>query len=182
MKMKSAIVMLTVFSLLLGITAFAAKEPGDVPAPTDLTATINPYDPGLPEVPASITFDWVDASGQAEKYSLDVCGVVLVDGTVGGVPTADIEVEWCASFGTSDWNPDAMSDPTITIPLEDLHDAIFLAIEDAIAAAGITEVTDVELAEMYAKVKGLDPHDKLDKKRQNNLFSEPLDLMPHPAP
>jgi hypothetical protein len=25
-----------------------------------------------------------------------------------------------------------------------------------------------------AKVKGLDPHDKADKKRQNNLFSDPV--------
>ena len=183
MKTRNILIVLAVVSLLVSIAAFAKNEPGDVPAPTNLSYSTDPGDElADPPVPPTVTFDWDDVA-EAEKYSLDICGVVLVDYTVDTVETLDVPVEWCVSFGTSDWNPDAMSDPTITIPLEDLHAAIDAAIDAGIVELGISldDVDDKELVEMYAKVKGLDPHDKTDKKRQNNLFSDPLDLMPHPA-
>lgn len=181
MKIKRAILLLTVVSLL-AIPAMALKEYGDVPPPTDLSYSTDPGDETAePPTPATITFDWVPGIGKAaEKYSLDICGMVSVDGLMVDVPVEDVEIEWCVSFGTSDWNED-MSASEITIPLEDLHIAIFAAIDEAIADAGITEA-EYELEEMYAKVKGLDPSDKNPKKRQNNEFSEQLDLMPHPAP
>ena len=144
--MKRAILMLTVVTMIVAVTAFARNNvPGDVSVPTDLTSTINPGDP--PDVPATITFDWVPGveAKPAEKYSLDIYGVVLVDGIIDPDPVDDEVVEWSVSFGSSD--------PTLTIPLEDLHDAIFAAIDEAITDAGITEVTDVVLSEMYAKVK-----------------------------
>jgi hypothetical protein len=163
--------MLTVVSLL-AIPAMAAKEPGDVPAP--VWAAVDPVVP----VDDSLKFDWDDVA-EAEKYSLDICGMILVDGMIDDVPVEDLEIEWCVSFGTSDWNED-MGDSEITIPLEDIHLAIFAELEEGLIAAGITEIYDLEIAEMYAKVKGLDPSDKNPKKRQNNEFSAPLDLMPHP--
>ena len=174
--MKRVILLLAVVSLI-AVPSFAKKEAGDVSKPTDLDFEI--IDISEP----NITFTWLpgDDAKPAEKYSLDICGMVLVDGLMVDVPVEDIEVEWCVSFGTSDYNPDNMSAPTIAIPLEDLHLAIFEAIEEASSNAGITQINDVELAEMYAKVKGLDPSDKNPKKRQNNLFSDPLDLMPHPV-
>lgn len=170
--MKRTILLLTIVSLI-AIPSFAKKEPGDVPAPIWAAEPVQ-----LVDDDTSVKFDWEDVA-EAEKYCLNICGMVLVDGMIDDELVEDVEIEWCVCFGTSDWNED-MSVSDITIPLEDLHLTIFAAIEEAMADAGITEVDDVELTEMFAKVKGLDPHDKEDSKRQNNLFSEPLDLMPHP--
>jgi len=171
--MKKVILMLAVVSLI-AVPSFAKKQAGDVPAPLWAAEPVLPVE--VEEVD-SVKFDWQDVE-EAEKYSLDICGMVLVDGVIEDLDVEDVEVEWCVSFGTSDWNED-MSDSEIIIPLEDLHIAIFAAIDEAIANAGITDAEDT-LVEMYAKVKGLDPHAENGKKRQNNEFSTPLNLLPHP--
>jgi hypothetical protein len=169
--MKRTILLLAVVSLI-AIPSFAKKEAGDVPAPVWAAEPVQ-----LVDDDTSVKFDWEDVT-EAEKYCLNICGMVLVDGLIEDEPVEDVEIEWCVCFGTSDWNED-MSASEITIPLEDLHLAIFAAIDEAIADAGIVEA-EYTLEEMCAKVKGLDPHAETGKKRQNNEFSEPLDLMPHP--
>jgi hypothetical protein len=192
--MKRAILMLTVVSLLVAIPVLARNNvPGDVSVPTDLTLTsIDPGDP--PDTPATVTFDWLagDDAKPAEKYSLDIYGMIVFDYVDDkGTPETDddeliedVEIEWSASFGTGDYNPDNMSDPTITIPLEDVHVAIFADILETLIEMEIDVLAvdgeSVEITEMFAKVKGLDPSDKNPKKRQNNTFSESIDLMPHP--
>jgi len=174
--MKRTILLLTVVSLI-AVPAMAVKEPGDVSKPVWAAVPVVPVDD-------SLQFDWepgVDGK-PAEKYSLDIYGVVLVSGMIDEEPVVDLEVEWSVSFGTSDYNPDNMSDTTITIPLDDIHLAIIADLEETFAEIEIYDISSVSLpTEMFAKVKGLDPSDKSPKKRQNNVFSDPLDLMPHPV-
>jgi hypothetical protein len=180
--------LLTIVSLLIAIPVLAKSEkPGDVPAPRWTDPVTYPGEPEpFIETAEDVTFNWTDVA-EAEKYSVDVYGIVLVDGTINeGTPDEElvegVEVEWSVSFGTSDWNPDNMGDPTMTIPLEDANAAVEAAIAAAIAEAGITLVTDVEDYAVYAKVKGLDPHAEGGKKRQDNPFSDPLVILAPPAP
>jgi len=185
--MKRTILMLTVVSLLVAIPVLAKSEkPGDVPAPTWTTGSDPVTDPEPFIENGVVTFNW-NAVAEAEKYSVDVYGIVLVSGTIGeGTPDEElvegVEVEWSVSFGTSDYNPDNMSDPTISIPTDEANAAVEDAIAAAIAEAGITLVTDVEDYAVYAKVKGLDPHAQGGKKRQDNVFSDPLTILAPPAP
>ena len=163
--MKRTILMLTVVSLLVAIPALAKNNvPGDVPAPADLTYTIIPA-VDEPPTPEMVKFVWV-AEPQAEKYSLDIEGagwVTIVDAT------EDVWVEFSVSYSAME--------SELTMPVQDVLDDLTAAI---LAELGV-EMEDVlggELVEMIAKVKGLDPQDKLDSKRQNNLFSADLDLLP----
>ena len=186
--MKKTILMLTVVSLLVAIPVLAKNNfPGDVSQPTNLEFEIS-------EPPETITFTWEPGDGGkvAEKYSLDIYGVIVFDYVDDkGTPETgddelieDVEVEWSASFGTGDYNSDNMSDPTITIPLDDVHNAVIADLLETLTEMEIealdVDEESVEITEMFAKVKGLDPSDKEQKKRQNNLFSEPVDLTPHP--
>jgi hypothetical protein len=185
--MKRTILMLTVVSLLVAIPALAKNNvPGDVPAPT--WAVVDPAVP-VDFVNGDIVFDWTDAAG-AEKYSLCIEGVLEVDYTDdNGTPDIpeddteylDVEVEFSVCFGTSDRTDGGeMGDSDLAIPVEEF----FVALEAAAEAAALDQLgislddaDDVELIALTAKVKGLDPHDKNDMKRQNNLFSPTLDLL-----
>ena len=185
MKDKKALLMLTVVSLIVAITAFAApKPPGalgppfwDDPAVTLTTATIDE----VPDV-AVILLDWLPVSG-ADKYSVDITGLAVYDTgdddpDSGEDILAEVEVE--ASFGTSDrLDGGDMGDDDLNIPISDIadiEDALMDALADALAAAGLDE-SAIESVELSAKVKALDPSVK-PTKRQNNPFStsQPLPL------
>lgn len=164
MKVKKALLMLTVLSLLVAIPAFALNEPGDLPK----------LEWGAPEEPIvigaeTVTFEWM---GEEEKYSVDIEGLAryydaLLDDVVG------VEVE--ISLGTSDWNED-MSESRLAIAIDDLAEVIAIELglsvdDELLALTGPEEGTYAS-----AKVKGLDPSVKTGKKRQNNLFSDPVDF------
>ena len=170
--MKRVILMLTVISLL-AIPTMAVKEPGDVPAPAWADPPVYPDGD-------NIVFDWTDV-GAAEKYSLCIEGLLEVDYTIDTTEYLDVEVEFSVCFGTSDRTDGGeMGDSDLAIPGEDFMIAIFAAIDEALLdqlGIGIDDLDDMDWIELIAKVKGLDPHDKLDKKRQNNEFSPDLDLM-----
>ena len=182
--MKRAILILTVVSLI-SIPSFAKKQPGDVPAPT--WAVVDPAVP-VDIVDDDIVFDWTDVE-EAEKYSLCIEGVLEVDYTDDKeTPETDddeifldVEVEFSVCFGTSDRTDGGeMGDSDLAIPVEDFFAALEAAADAAMLdqlGISLGEEDAIELIELTAKVKGLDPHDKLDKRRQNNEFSEDLDLL-----
>jgi hypothetical protein len=183
--MKRTILFLAVVSLI-AVPSFAKKEAGDVPAPT--WAVVDPAVP-VDIIDDDVVFDWTDVA-DAEKYSLCIEGVLDIDYTDdNGTPDytdddteyLDVEVEFSVCFGTSDRTDGGdMGDSDLAIPVEDF----FTALEEAADAAvldqlgiSLDDADDVELTALTAKVKGLDPHDKSDKKRQNNEFSDDLDLL-----
>ena len=170
--MKRVILMLTVVSLI-AVPSFAVKEPGDVPAP-------DWEDPAVYPDGDNIVFDWTDVA-EAEKYSLCIEGLLEVDYTIDTTEYLDVEVEFSVCFGTSDRTDGGeMGDSDLAMPGEDFMIAILTAMDEALLdqlGIGLDDLDDWEFMELIAKVKGLDPHDKLDKKRQNNEFSEDLDLL-----
>jgi len=157
MKIKRVILMLTVVSLLLSITAFAAKEPGAVPAPGNLSVVV--------VGDTTVHCEW-DEVTQAVKYSVDVEGEVTYwmliseDPDVYEEATAEITIE-CGS--TTELEMD--------IGIDELAEAAALElgvpVEDLISFDGVV------------KVKGLDPGK--DKGRQNNLFATDELILP-PVP
>jgi len=172
MNIKRTVFVLALVSLFLVLPASAKKEPGDVPAPEWVSVELD-----VIEDVDVLVLDWTEVA-EAEKYALSIYGVVLVDYIDDkGTPEEgddelieDVEVEWCVCYSSVDHQ--------IAIPLEDLAADVEAAIAQAIADAGIAEdaIEDVSYESAFAKVKGLDPHDKEDMKRQNNTFSEPYDL------
>jgi len=175
MKVKNVILLVIGMSLLVTM-ATLAKDKGDVDQPQNLGYVLNPGDLyAEPDpIPATIAFDWDDVA-DAEKYSLDIEGIIVVDGTTGTdpdpIPVEDVELEIELSFSSD------ISE--LTLDLQELHAALYAAIDAAIAEAEINDA-QWEVVELYAKVKGLDPHDKTDTKSQDNPFSESVSLLPHP--
>lgn len=139
---------LTLFSFVLGLSlvvassAGAVKEPGLVPAPTGLQCSV---------VGDSVCFDWDDVT-EAVKYSVDVDVEVDTDGDGVG----DVIVPF--SFGTSEYNEEAMGLSELCVPL----DAFVFDLDG-------DEIPDDISGPATAKVKGLAPGKG--KGRQNNLFS-----------
>lgn len=166
--MKRTILLLTVVSLLVAVPVLAKNNvPGDLAKP--VWAAI-PVVYGADDV----TFDWEDVP-DAAKYSLDIVAVVTVDYWVDDVLVEDVMVEVTFSFGTSDWNED-MSASEITIPYDELeYEDLLASIADELGIE-VDDLEDEVLDELYAKVKALDPT-RPPTKRQNNLFSDPLDLL-----
>lgn len=110
---------------------------------------------------AAVSLDWDDVTG-AVKYSVDIEGTVTYE-LLGDEATAFVEV----SFGTSDRTDGGeMGDSDLTIAIDDLAAAI--AAELGIPAGDVTSLDGI------AKVKALDPGKG--KGRQNNPFSDPVDL------
>jgi len=173
--MKRTILMLTVVSLMVAIPVLAKNNvPGDVPDPT--WAVADPVD----FVDDDIVFDWTDVA-EAEKYSLCIEGLLEVDYTIDTTEYLDVEVEFSFCYGTSDRTDGGeMGDSDLAIPTEEFFTAMEAAAEAAVLdqlGISLDDADDVELMALTAKVKGLDPQDKEDSKRQNNLFSDPLDIL-----
>lgn len=175
--MKRTILILTVFAFMAIPLLAKNNIPGDVPAPT-----WEVLDPAVPVdfVNDDIVFDWTDVAA-AEKYSLCIEGVLEVDYTIDTTEYLDVEVEFSFCYGTSDRTDGGeMGDSDLAIPAEEFFDAMVAAAEAAaLDQLGISldDADDVLLTVLTAKVKGLDPQDKEDLKRQNNEFSEDLDLL-----
>ena len=170
MKIKRTILMLIVVSLI-AVPALAKNNvPGDLAKP--VWAAV-PMTFGID----GVTFDWEDVTNAA-KYSLDIVAVATVDywdnTGLDPVLVTDVIVEVTFSFGTSDWNED-MSDSEITIPYDELEYEDLYAAIAAELGVEVDDLDDVVLDELYAKVKALDPTQP-PTKRQNNLFSDPLDF------
>ena len=161
MKLRNVVLALAVVSLV-AIPAFAKNNKGDVPQIQDLAVQIIAAEGETPEM---VEFSWADIT-EAEKYSLDIEGA----GWVTIVDVVDpVWVEFSVSYS-------AVASP-LALPVEDVLNDLAAAV---LAELGV-EIEDVlggELLELSAKVKGLDPLDKLDVKSQDNMFSESLDLMP----
>lgn len=182
MKIKRAILMLTVVSLLVAIPALAAKKPTgalgpplwDDPAVEETTATIDEV-----EDVDVIRLDWLPVTG-ADKYSVDIEATATYD--TGEVDEEEqpimASVEVSASFGTSDrLDGGDMSDDDLNIPLSDIEAieaALDAALAEALELAGLDPETPA-VVEITAKVKALDPSVK-PTKRQNNPFSVPVAL------
>ncbi len=145
MKIKRAILMLTVVSLLVGIPAFAVKGPGAVPAPATLSVDV---------VDDTVHCEWAEVT-VAVKYSVDVEGevtywrLISVDPDVYEEATAEITIE-CGSTTALEMDIDT-GDLAEAAALE-----LGVPVEDLISFDGVV------------KVKGLDPGK--DKGRQNNAF------------
>lgn len=159
MKIKKALLMLTVVSLLLTIPTFGAKEYGDLDPPFLFMAW---YAPGV-----DTGLDWTDVDG-AVKYSVDIEGLAvfndgeLVDGDGDGDPLDPEILEVGVSFGTSDrTDGGVMGDSDLTITLDELAAAIA-------ADLGIPVEDLLSLTEPTYKVKALGPGNG--KGRQNNEF------------
>ncbi|TKJ35319.1 MAG: hypothetical protein CEE38_15960 [Planctomycetes bacterium B3_Pla] len=178
MKIKRAILMLTVIALLVAIPVLA-KPPGSLGPPTlesivVTTATIDEVDD------VDVYFlDWTDVEG-ADKYSVDIEATATYD--TGEVDEDEVPimatVEVSASFGTSDrLDGGDMSDSDLNIPVSDVE-ALLAELDAALAAALAAAELDPETeatVEVTAKVKALDPSVK-PTKRQNNPFSNSLPL------
>ena len=111
----------------------------------------------------AVSLDWDDVT-DAVKYSVDIEGAVTYwDAILVAEATVPVEV----SFGTSDrTDGGVMGDSHLTITIDDLAAAI--AAELGVLPADLTSLDGI------AKVKALDPGK--DKGRQNNPFSDPVDL------
>ena len=182
MKIKRAILMLTVVSLLVAIPALAKKPTGALGPPTlesivVTTATIDEVD----NVDV-ILLDWSDVTG-ADKYSVDIEATATYD--TGELDDEEepimASVEVSASFGTSArLDGGDMGDSDLNIPVSDVE-ALLAELDAALAAAleaaGLPLDTPA-VVEISAKVKALDPSVK-PTKRQNNPFSNSL---PVPMP
>ena len=170
--MKRTILFLMVISLV-AVPSFAKKELGDVPAPAW-------EDPPVYPDGDYVVFDWTDVA-EAEKYSLCFEGVLEVDYTIDDIPYEDVLVEFSFCFGTSDRTDGGeMGDSDLGILDEDFLIAWDTAVGEALydqLGISLGEEDDIDLIEFIAKVKGLDPHEETGKKRQNNEFSEDLDLL-----
>lgn len=147
MKIKSAMMMLAVVSLLVLPTAFG-KGKGDLNAPENLEVSIDGF---------AVTCTWDAVTNpDAVKYSVVVEGVVTVD--VEGEPVdVDVEVE----IGTT-------VDTSIEFDLRDLKAAVLEQLGDM----GYLPEDIISLNKDLAmvKVKGLDPS-LPETKRQNNPFA-----------
>jgi hypothetical protein len=173
MKVRRTLLMLAVVSLTAIPLLAKNNVPGDVPAPEWAADPVYPDD-------GYIVFDWTDVE-EAEKYSLCFEGVLEVDYTIDDTEYLDVEVEFSFCFGTSDRTDGGeIGDSYLSILYDDFLAAQDTAIEEALYdQLGILpdEVDEVDWIAFTAKVKGLDPHDKEDLERQNNAFSEDLDLL-----
>jgi len=153
----------------------AKKQFGDVPKIEWADPAVEILE-AVDDTPKSVQFDW-EPEEQAEKYSLCIEGAGTVDILVDDMGTTEtdddiidegVEVEFEVCYSAVD--------DVLIIPVEDILADLTVAI---LAELGV-EMEDVvggELLALDAKVKGLDPHDKEDMKRQNNEFSEKEDLM-----
>ena len=171
--MRRTILMLTVISLVAIPLLAKNNVPGDVPAPEW-------EDPPIYPDGDYIVFDWTDVE-EAEKYSLCFEGVLEVDYTIDTTEYLDVLVEFSFCFGTSDRTDGGeMGDSDLGILYDDFLSAWDTSVEEALndqLGISLGQEDDIVLIEFIAKVKGLDPHDKEDLKRQNNEFSDDLDLM-----
>ena len=176
MKIKRAILMLTVVSLM-AIPALA-KPPGSLGPPTLLS--IIPTDAEIDgDVVPVFLLDWTDVTG-ADKYSVDITAMAICD--TGDVDPDTllpilVEIEVQASFGTSDrLDGGIMGDSDLNIPVSDVE---ALAAELDLILEGLLlaeEIEAVDSIEITAKVKALDPSVK-PTKRQNNPFSNSLPIV-----
>lgn len=143
-----------VIALLAGICLVVPAVALSLDAPTGLTALVGTD---------AVSLDWEDVT-DAVKYSVDIEGAVTYwDAILPGEVVAPVEV----SFGTSDRTDGReMGDSDLTIAIADLAAAIA-------AELGISP-DDVISLDGIAKVKALEPGK--DKGRQNNPFSDPVDL------
>ena len=145
--MKKKIILLTLFfaiSVMFWTPATAKKELGDLPAPTNLIATVYPATESNPE---RICFSWDPVEG-AVKYSLDI------DVDVDGDSLTDAKF----SFGTGDRTDGGEAiDPNLCVPLADF---VFDLNGDGIL--------DQVSGTAHVKVKALNPGNG---GRQNNAFS-----------
>ena len=171
--MKRTILFLAVVSLLAIPSLAKNNVPGDVPAPSW-------EDPPVYPDGDYVVFDWTDVE-EAEKYSLCFEGVLEVDYTIDETEYLDVEVEFSFCFGTSDRTDGGeMGDSDLGILYDDFLTAWDAAVEEALndqLGISLGQEDEIDLIEFIAKVKGLDPHDKEDSKRQNNIFSDYLDLL-----
>lgn len=164
MKVKKTLLTLTIVSLLVAMTVFAAKPtPKVVPAPTALSATV---------VVETVQFAWIPTAAiapdevDAVKYSIVVEGTVTYKLTdpMGGVTTVVGDME--LSFGTSDrTDEEPINEPYLTVAFKDLANAIIAAVE--VPPDNTIEV--ISLNDASAKVKGLAPGNG----PQKNPFSDP---------
>ena len=149
--------------LILGLvmifcsSTMAKKEPGNLPAPTNLACGLEDIDGDA--VADSVCLDWIEVE-EATKYSVDVEVEVDVDGD--GV--ADMTVEF--SFGTSDRTDGLpMDDPSLCVPLSEFeYDLDGDGILDPVSGLAT------------AKVKGLNPPGKING-RQNHPFSTKCEFL-----
>ena len=175
MNIKRALLTLAVIFLTAVPLIAKNNVPGDVPAPEWAAEPI--YSPDYEH----IGFDWTDVEG-AEKYSLCFEGVYEVDYTIGETEYFDVEVEFSFCYGTGDRTDGGeIGDSYLSIPFDDFFADWDAASEEAVyEQLGIlpdeADYFEADLIVFIAKVKGLDSHDKEDSKRQNNAFSDDLDL------
>ncbi len=143
-----------VIAVLAGICLVVPAVVLALDAPTGLSAVVGAD---------TVSLDWDDVT-DAVKYSVDIEGIVTYwDDVLGDDATASVEV----SFGTSDRTDGGeMGDSDLTIAIDDLAAAI--AAELGVLPADLTSLDGI------AKVKALDPGKE--KGRQNNPFSDPVDL------
>ena len=127
MKIRSTIIVLTIVTLVLGVSAFAKKEPGDLDAPTITNVNIDTV---------GIYIEWTEVE-DAVKYSVDIEGEVTYDDEYLGEVTADVEL----SFSSDDL--------FLVIGLDELAEAIA-------SELGI-DPEDVLYLDGEVKVKGLAP-------------------------
>ena len=167
MKIKRAILMLTIVSLLVAITAFGAKPPkGEPGVPTKPTVDIL----SLPD----IVIDWETGTAtSAVKWSVDIEGTVSfddgpdLDGDGDGENEDPEVLDFEVSFGTSDRTDDRpMIETDLTITVEQLADAV----EEALGLTVDLLLVTASGTGCTAKVKGLNPGKGT---QQNNDFSDP---------
>ena len=183
MKIKRAILFLTIVSLLAAIPVLAKKPAGSLGPPTLLTIT--PTTATIDEVDDVDVFllDWTDVGDpNAEKYSVDITATATYDTGDDDPDTGEdimASVEVAASFGTSDrLDGGDMADSDLNIPgadVEALAAELDAALALALELAGLAPDTPADV-EITAKVKALDPHVKPNK-RQNNPFSNSLPIV-----
>lgn len=161
--MRTKMVVSIMALLLLSVPAMAVKETGSLDAPVLESITIITDANG-----DSVFLDWTDVN-DAVKYSVDIKGSVeYFDSNSTSHVTVDVKL----SFGTSDrTDGKEMGESDLAIAKDDLCASIL----DALAELGVNLdfVGDLEFI-ATGKVKALDPGK--DKGRQNNPFSNSLDL------
>ncbi|MHC4540267.1 MAG: hypothetical protein ACYS74_10865 [Planctomycetota bacterium] len=145
MKIKSAIVMLMAISFVLTVPAMAAKEPGDLLAPENVTVTITDLD---------VLVEW-DEVENAVKYSVEVESTVTV---YDDVLEENVELDLTVEVGTP-------VDESIEFTLPWLKGEVLAQL----AGLGYDAGDIVDLGNPIVKVKALDPT-RPPQKRQNNLF------------
>ena len=146
------------FALTLGLIIVAVqsalakpKDPADyLDAPQNFLATVSDPD---------VVFTW-DAVDGADKYTVEICASVLLDGAAEPVI---VELSYCTADRTDGGSP---TDPNLTVPIDTL-------LNDIASELGV-DVGLILSVDATAKVKGLNPANG--HGAQNNPFSEPSEF------